>query len=503
MSRRALFTEEPVPGLRGLAALGDPDDGVAAVIDVPVIGARGDGKTQFIVHAIRTLRAHAPALAGDEQALNREVMRIVLDPRAPRPDATPPGVVPHYVFRVRPAAQLGRLGWLGALGVLRRGGGAGGALALSTLVAAAVGAVIAAATRDPAFGAMIGAASAAIAAVVALVAARRRLARAGEIEVVFWDVAGEHVYSAAAADYYALLASLVDARRRRAAELGRGYALAPALICNPVALGTDLEGSPYHRLRQLLPLFAALDRDAARALIAINRWSVVDPICARGADRDEEIGVHLDARADDEPRPPVRVVRDVVRGHCLDVEDGRDGEVAIRFLRYDTAIAADISVEGDGAIRYEFDDGPGAFTGDAQRVFLRWLVDLVRWPRLDVAPVRDPSASAAAAPAHDPSATLRGVGTMPASRESRGAIPPSIMGGLGMATGTVPPPSRTPSGGLAVGAGTGSAARWAEPDDAADLAGSGAKAPSSPGTVAAATSDVWSRPALSTDGSPR
>jgi hypothetical protein len=494
--RRALFADEPVSGLRGLASLGDPDDGVAAVIDVPVIGARGDGKTQFIVHAIRTLRAHAPALAGDEQALNREVMRIVLDPRAPRPDATPPGVVPHYVFRVRPAAQLGRVGWAGAFALLRKGGGATGTLAVSALVAIAVGAVVAAATRDPTLGGIVGAAGVAVATLFALALARRKLATAGEIEVVFWDVAGEHVYSAAAADYYALLASLVDARQRRAAELGRGYALAPALICNPVALGTNTEGSPYQRLRQLLPLFAALDRDASRALVAINRWSVVDPICARGADRDEEIGVHLEGRADAEPRPPVRVVRDVVRAHCLDVEDGRDGEVALRYLRYDTAIAADIDVDGDGAIHYRFDDGPGAFTGDAQQVFLGWLLGLVRWPRPEAAPAPE----VATAPP-DPSATLRGVGSMPPSRA--GSIPPSIgagrADGAAMAYGSIPPPTRSSAHSAARLGRTAEPAAHSYGGSGSAVAGAWAPTEADP-APAAATSDVWSRPSLAPDG---
>jgi hypothetical protein len=411
--RRQLFVDEPVPGLRGLAALGDPDDGVAAVIDVPVIGARGDGKTQFIVHAIRTLRAHAPALVGDEQALNRAVMRTVLDPRAPRPDATPPGVVPHYVFRVRPTAQLARIGWLGAARLLSRGGGATGALIVSTMVAIAIGTVVAAATRSPSLGLAIGAVAVGVAAIVAGVVARRRLAAAGDLEVVFWDVAGEHVYSATAADYYALLANLVDARRRRADELGRGYALAPVLICNPVALGTTVEGSPYHRLRELLPLFAALDRDAARALIAINRWSVVDPICARGADRDEAIAVYATGAGEpaEAAAHPARVVRDVVREHCLDSEDGRRGEVTLRYLRYDTGIATEIAVDADGAIRYRFDDGPGAFTGDAERAFLGWLFDLVTWPRPDGAPAPrgEPDGESAVDPGH----TLPGLGSLP------------------------------------------------------------------------------------------
>src|ERR1041384_7595083 len=89
LPRTSVFASEPVGELRGLATLTDPDD-VAAVIDLAVIGARGDGKTQFIVHAIRAMHAHAPALDGPEQLLNRDVLKLVLDPRATRPDATPP-----------------------------------------------------------------------------------------------------------------------------------------------------------------------------------------------------------------------------------------------------------------------------------------------------------------------------------------------------------------------------------------------------------------------------
>nr|MBA3542004.1 hypothetical protein [Deltaproteobacteria bacterium] len=55
--RTPLFAIDPVAELRGLTTLTDPDDDVAAVIDLPVIGARGDGKSQFIIHAIRALHA--------------------------------------------------------------------------------------------------------------------------------------------------------------------------------------------------------------------------------------------------------------------------------------------------------------------------------------------------------------------------------------------------------------------------------------------------------------
>ena len=375
--RSSLFAADPIGELCGLATLTDPDDDVAAVIDLAIIGARGDGKTQFIVHAIRALHAHAPALAGAEQSLNQDVMRLVLDPRATRPDATPPGVVPHFTFRVRAAGLFDRLGWWSTLGLALRAGKLAKSLVLAFAIVA--GGIAIGVARDPASGAAIATAGALIATTATLVA-RRRLVRFGDLEIVFWDVAGEQVYSSAAADYYTLMGRLVDARRRRSDSRGRAYAFSPVLICNPLALGTDDEGSPYERLRQLVPLFAALDRDMPRALVAINRWSVVDPICARGAPRDEVVTITARGRGE-ETAPPRHVARDKVRAQCLDAEDGRDGDVRIAYLRYDTAIRAGVEVDADAAtLAYEFDDAPGAFSGDARRRFLDWAVGLVRWP---------------------------------------------------------------------------------------------------------------------------
>jgi hypothetical protein len=389
LPRTQLFADEPVGELRGLATLTDPDD-ATAVIDLAVIGARGDGKTQFIVHAIRAMHAHAPALAGPEQLLNRDVLKLVLDPRATRPDATPPGVVPHFTFRMRSAGLFDRLSWVGAIRLAWRATGVAAALVIGAALVV-LGAVV---------GGKLGigpgvivAASGLVVAGAAALAARRRIARAGEVEVAFWDVAGEQVYSAAAADYYGLLAHLVEARRRRAAELGRAYAFAPVLICNPVALGTADEGSPYERMRQLLPLFAALDPEAARSMIAINRWAVVDPICARGALRDEVVSVASCGRGEP-PAPPRAVAREQVRANCLDAEDGRDQDVRVTYLRYDTAIKAHVDVDREvGTITYMYDDGPGAFSGAAATRFLDWVIGMVRWS----APRREPVAAAAAA----------------------------------------------------------------------------------------------------------
>jgi hypothetical protein len=380
LPRARVFADEPVGELRGLATLTDPDD-VTAVIDLAVIGARGDGKTQFIVHAIRAMHAHAPALDGAEQILNRDVLKLVLDPRATRPDATPPGVVPHFTFRMRTAGLFARLSGLGAVRLACRATG------VATALVAGVGLVVIGAIIGVKLGAGAGVivgASGVLTAGLAALAARRRIARAGDVEVAFWDVAGEQVYSAAAADYYHLLAHLVAARRRRAEELGRAYAFAPILICNPIALGTADEGSPYERMRQLLPLFAALDPGsgpgAARALIAINRWAVVDPICARGALRDEVVTVSSSGRGEP-PSPACAVAREQVRANCLDAEDGRDQNVRLTYLRYDTAIKAQVEVDREAAtISYAYDDGPGAFSGAAATRFLDWVVSLVQWP---------------------------------------------------------------------------------------------------------------------------
>ena len=390
--RTRLFANEPVGELRGLATLSDPDDEVAAVIDLAVIGARGDGKTQFIVHAIRALHAQAPAVEGAELELNRDVMRLVLDPRATRPEATPPGVMPHFTFRVRTAGMFDRVGWWTALRLAVRAARVGGGIMLALLLM--IGGLAAGMRWDAPIGVVVAASGAIVGALAALVA-KRRLVHYGDVEVVFWDVAGEQVYSSAAADYHAVMARLVDARRRRAEALGRSYAFAPVLICNPLALGTDDEGSPYERLRQLLPLFAALDREAGRTLIAINRWSIVDPICARGAPRDEVVAVTAHGRGEPPPAEVAEVSREQVRAHCLDAEDGRDGDVRVSYLRYDTAIRAAIEEDRDAAtLKYVYDEGPGAFTPDARKHFLDWLVELVHWPRGVMVEVPSPAASA-------------------------------------------------------------------------------------------------------------
>lgn len=141
MTRVSVLGHEAVPGLRGLASLTapGPDEPVAAVIDIAVIGARGDGKTQFIVHAIRTLCAAAPELGPVELALNRDVMGLVMNARAPRTMATPPGVVPHYVFRVPLASLLRARSWSAQVGGRGLAGAGTGVLGGAAVVAGSAG----------------------------------------------------------------------------------------------------------------------------------------------------------------------------------------------------------------------------------------------------------------------------------------------------------------------------------------------------------------------------
>src|SRR5262249_2095447 len=92
VARSVLFEKEPVPGLWGLAGLTAPgsDEGVALVVDAVVLGAKGDGKTQLITHAIRTLDARpAAGLGTEEQLQNEKILGLVLNAKRPMPEANP------------------------------------------------------------------------------------------------------------------------------------------------------------------------------------------------------------------------------------------------------------------------------------------------------------------------------------------------------------------------------------------------------------------------------
>jgi hypothetical protein len=161
-----------------------------------------------------------------------------------------------------------------------------------------------------------------------------------------------------------------------------------------------------------LPLFAAHGGGEPRALVAINRWSVVDPICVRGAERDEVVAVTACAHGEPATQPR-DVARDVVRACCLDVEDGRDGDVRVDYLRYDTALRASVTTD-EHALTYDYEEGPGAFNGRARLRFLSWLVGMVRW--------HGRAAQPATAPA--PASTIETPVVPPPANESRYAPPP-------------------------------------------------------------------------------
>jgi hypothetical protein len=141
-------------------------------------------------------------------------------------------------------------------------------------------------------------------------------------------------------------------------------------------------------------------------MIAINRWAVVDPICARGALRDEVVEVSPAGRGE-APSPPRAVAREQVRANCLDAEDGRDQDVRLTYLRYDTAIKAQVEVDREAAtIAYAYDDGPGAFSGGAATRFLDWVTGLVQWPSPRPEAAAATAASPVAAPVVTPTAVV-------------------------------------------------------------------------------------------------
>jgi hypothetical protein len=417
--RAVLFEREPVPGLSGLAGLTAPRDGTSHVVDVVVLGAKGDGKTQLITHAIRTLDARAPAgLSPEEQLQNEKILQLVLNAKRPMPEANPDKKVRHYVCRVRPEVVYGGVGPLARLALLVRARLAGSFLLVGLLSVPVVLAALRLARGAFDVPALAGAALAGLLGVVwALAEARRALARAGEVEVVFWDVAGEDVYSdRGAGGYHAFLSALVARRRAERAA----YGLGPVLICNPMALGKSRDDSPYARLRMILPSFAAL-QGQPDVLVVVNRSRLASALCARGADGEELVAVLPVARdasipggeAGDGPRDALPVVRrKVALAHCYDGEPEAAGATRFHTIRYDAGLDAE-TIESDWGgherlapeararwgepaatpgklVEYRYAEGPGALSGDAAAGFFGWLAR-VTWPwrRLPAAPAAD------------------------------------------------------------------------------------------------------------------
>jgi hypothetical protein len=414
MPRVPLFDKEPVPGLAGLVGLSGPGPGddVALVIDAVVLGAKGDGKTQFITHAIRTLDARGPSgLSPEEQLQNEKMVGLVLNAKRPQPEANPDRKVRHYVVRLRPDNLVAGLPVWARAALLLRAGRAGRYLVMVALALPLVLAGLRALRGELDWTAAAGVASAAMAgAAWAFAVARRDFARAGDVEVVFWDVAGEDVYSdRGAAAYHAFVAALTARRRAARARGGpSGYALAPILICNPLAVGRHADDSPYARLRMILPSFTALGRPHSDVLVVVNRWELAAKVCAAETEADECLAIVPIARdappvVDGGPRDPLPVVcRRVVLRHCLDGEPLAVGATRFRMVRYEAgldtqaqaapwsgyeALPAETRARwagpGDGpiagVIEYRYAEGPGVLAGEAAAGFFAWLAGLA-WP---------------------------------------------------------------------------------------------------------------------------
>lgn len=389
--RRKLFPTDPGGIASSAASLTEGDD-VAAVIDLAVIGCRGDGKTQFILNAIRTLDAYAaPDLLDTERENSQRIHRIALDARAPSLDATAPGARPHYVYRVEPQTLLAQLDGWARLGLLARTARLWTKLVLALLNGALVGAGLWALGKPTAMAAGAGAGLVLLMMVVALMLARRRFESAGEIEVVFWDVAGEDALKGG--DYHDLLRTVVERRR----EDDRPYGFAPVLVCNPLSLEWHKDGGSYVNLRKLLPTYASLDRQERRALVVVTRSELIEEICADGSDAEERIAVrsrvrrNAHGRADSSAEPiaetePIMVRRGAVQRHCRDVEDGMAHGVDVTYLRYeagdDCVLASKPGDDGGALVEYTYTDDVAAFEGEARTKFLSWLGEVAyRAPR--------------------------------------------------------------------------------------------------------------------------
>jgi hypothetical protein len=441
-SRITLFDREPVAGLSGLAGLTAPTSAeVAVVVDAVVIGAKSDGKTQFITHAIRTLDAHAPAgLSSEERLLNEKMLGLVLNAKRPLPEANPDQKVRHYVFRVKAENLLAGLLPMGQLALLVRARRLGWWLALALAQAAviALGLRVLRGAFDAAT--LVGGAVAAAASLWwAVHIARRSFARGQDAEIVFWDVAGEDVYSdRGAGAYHQFLAALVAARRERAEAGGPAHALAPILICNPLAVGRLAGDSPYSRLRMIMPSFAALGGPRPEVLVVVNRWDLARVVCGDGegaADdhlailpiaRDAPLTVASAGTSTGALDPLPVLKREVVLRHCLDGEPVEVGATRFRTIHYDAGLETEVKeiawagwdalpedararwrapggdVEVKGLIEYRYAEGPGALGGEAASSFYHWLAAAMWRPRgkgaipPDVAAAATPAATAPA-----------------------------------------------------------------------------------------------------------
>lgn len=417
MSRFSLFDREPEAAARGLAGATEPatDEPVRAVIDLALIGACGDGKTELAATLIRTLRARAPELGGAEAEDNQRALRAVMGGGA-RPEAERSDRVAHYTFRIPIADLVEMLPGPTRLGLLLRVGAArlpvGPAL------------VVMAATAIASFGLpaplhilapVAGSIVCALLFAHAVRAAGASLAGAGEVELAIWDPPGELLAGERAADVYDLFARL--ARRRRAGQPGwRTYAFVPALVVNPLSFADPERREVASRLRSLLPLFAALGGRRPRALVAINRWALVSGACPPGSSKTERAAVRVEL--DDEAAERLTLDRGALTRACIEVEDGRDGGLALTHVRYEASADVELD-EGGEELVYRARGGGGSLAGEARTRLAALIAELALGraepppPPPMVEPRPEPRPQARLETAEPPIAARDGVITLP------------------------------------------------------------------------------------------
>jgi hypothetical protein len=372
MPRIPLFNaNEPLP-FTGIGSATEPgeEEPVCSVIDLLLLGGIGDGKTQLLVHLARTLDARIPELRGKEADEARDLLRVVLDVSRPTPEPTAPGRLRHHVLRVSARALVAMLSPIERLLLARRIGALGRNLA-AAICAAGVLLTLTVVLRGAVD--LVGAGLALLALVgwllAALWAAQVSLGHAGEVELVLWDLAGQHVLGGGAADVHAAARTLI--RRRRARQRGRRYAFAPVLLCNPLALGTEVGESTYAGLRELLPLFSALGGERTPSLLVRTRWQLARELCPSGADCRELVTARVGEQWG-------RVRRGVVRWYCFD-DDEPGARGRIFQLHYDAGEllrTRRLRDEEGTALEVEYKMSPSVFDRGARSEFAAFLATL-------------------------------------------------------------------------------------------------------------------------------
>ncbi len=382
--RLKLFDHEAATPLNGLCALTEPNsqtpeaDGsrVRAIIDIPLIGPRDCGKSELAAVLLRTLKARAPGLPRAETQSNRVALRAIMGGGA-KDVGIPESYVPHYTFRVSIAALLDMLTPADRALTLYR----------ARRLHLPIGSVVIGLGLVVAAGFFLNAALAvlvatALTALIAYSVVRMaRLAEAiagsdGEIEIVLWDPCGSSFEPERAAETYDFLAHL-SRRRMEVRPPWRGYSFVPALVVNPIDYGQSARRTELRRLRDLLPMFAALGPERPRAMVAISRWSLVATACPSGASKDENITVSVPDR--DGEASEYELPREAIASDLVETEDGNVAGVHLRYLRYEAAANVDVKLRDDTVV-YQSEGCGGTFVGESQRSLVRMLAELALRP---------------------------------------------------------------------------------------------------------------------------